>query len=68
MPTSSDVTFDMKKMARDTTFHLTVRMKHMRWYRIRMWIVRQFASLTKFLLGNDVEIEFDCDYSPTRHL
>ena len=62
---SSVAEFDLKKMAHDTTFHLTVRLKNLRWWRVRLWVVSRFAKLVRLILGSKVEIEVEFDYDAT---
>jgi hypothetical protein len=59
---SSEATFDLKKMAYDTTFQLHVKFKNLRWWRFRVWLVARFASLMRWLLGSAVEVELDYSY------
>jgi len=56
---------DMKKMASDTTFHLHIKVRNMRWWQWRQWLVKRFADLMRVLLGcKDVTVELDYDYAP----
>ena len=59
-----DATLDMKQIAKNTTFNLHVKVKHLRWWNFRLWLIGVFANLMRWLLGSAVEIDVDYDYDP----
>jgi hypothetical protein len=56
---------DLKKMAQDTTFALTIKVKNKKWWQRRVWIVSLFAKFVRLVLGSQVEIEVDYIYDPS---
>jgi len=60
----TNVVLDMKKVAQDTTLGLHLKIKNLKWFQRRAWVVALFAKLTYLVLGSKVDVDVDYIYDP----
>lgn len=56
------VTLDMKQIAIDTTFRLHIKIKGLRQWTAKVWIVKQLAKVMHLILGSNVDLDVDYVY------